>query len=628
MNRYPIWKYAIIAVALVVAAIYAAPNLFGEIPAVQVAGKRTTLLVDDAMRDKITAALKAANVAPVDIETAEGKVSYRFADTDAQLKARDIAEANLDKNGYGAALNLVPNTPRWLQAIGVRPMYLGLDLRGGVHILLQVDLKSAANKAIERYAADMRSLMRDKKIYYSGLGREGDRIIAHFREKEQEAAAMKAISDAMPDLQLSEAAGDGETRIVATIKPEVAKANQEAALQQNIQTLRNRVNELGVSEPIVQQQGIDRIIVELAGVQDPRRVEDIIGRTATLEIRLVAEEYAQSRGEDAFAQYKDQAPPAGTEKYFDQRNGAPVLVRKALVVGGDRITNAQANFDQQTGGAVVNVKLDSAGGRAMRQTTRDNVNKRMAIMLVEKTGTVIAMWPNIQEEFGADFRITGLTDINEAKDLALLLRAGALAANMDIIEERTVGPSLGKENIEKGFHAVLWGFLAIAVFMIVYYHMFGLVSVASLACNLLFLVALLSMLQATLTLPGIAAIALTLGMAIDANVLINERVREEVRAGMTPQMAIQAGYERAFATILDSNVTTLIVGLMLLAFGSGPVRGFAVVHCLGILTSIFSAVVVSRGFVNLIYGGRKKVAKLSIGDTSWHKEHDQPKAAV
>jgi preprotein translocase subunit SecD len=522
----------------------------------------------------------------------------------------------------------VPNTPRWLQALGARPMYLGLDLRGGVHFLLQVDMKSAASKAVERYAADIRSLLRDKKIYYSGLGREGDRIIAHFREKDQEAAAMKAISDAMPDLSLSEQAGDGESRIVAVIKPEVAKANQDAALQQNIQTLRNRVNELGVAEPIVQQQGADRIVVQLAGVQDPEHAKEIIGRTATLEIRLVAEEYAQSRGEEAFETYKDAPAPAGTEKYYDQRNGAPVLVRKALVIGGDHITNAQANFDQQTGGAVVNVKLDSAGGRAMRQTTRDNVGKRMAIMLVEKTGTVIAMWPNIQEEFGADFRITGLQDINEAKDLALLLRAGALAANMDIVEERTVGPSLGKENIEKGFHAVLWGFLAIAVFMIVYYHMFGLVSVIALACNLMFLVALLSMLQATLTLPGIAAIALTLGMAIDANVLINERVREEVRAGMTPQMAIQAGYERAFATILDSNVTTLIVGLMLLAFGSGPVRGFAVVHCLGILTSIFSAVVVSRGIVNGIYGGRKKVAKLSIGDTSWHREHDQPKKAA
>jgi preprotein translocase subunit SecD len=479
-------------------------------------------------------------------------------------------------------------------------------------------MKSAANKLIERHLSDIRALLRDHKIYYSALDRTGERIVIRFREKEQEAAALREITSSMTDLVVNQQDTSAEGVLVATVKPEVAKANQEAALQQNIQTLRNRVNELGVAEPIVQQQGADRIVVQLAGVQDPEHAKEIIGRTATLEIRLVAEEYAQGRGEGAFAQYRDQSAPVGTEKYYDE-HGMPVLVRKSLVIGGDRITNAQANFDQQTGSPVVNVKLDSAGGRVMRQTTRDNVGKRMAIMLVEKTGTMVAMWPNIQEEFGADFRITGLTDINEAKDLALLLRAGSLAANMDIIEERTVGPSLGAENIQKGYDAVLYGFVAIAVFMIAYYMVFGLVSVIALAVNLLFLIAILSMLQATLTLPGMAAIALTLGMAIDANVLINERVREELRAGMSPQMSIQAGYERAFGTILDSNVTTLIAGLALLAFGSGPVRGFAVVHCLGILTSIFSAVVVSRGIVNLIYGGRKKVARLSIGNTDWHR---------
>jgi preprotein translocase subunit SecD len=630
MNRYPLWKYAIIAIALVVSIVYATPNLFGEIPAVQVAGKRTAIKVDEALRDKLVAALKDAKVAPTDVEMAEGKLSLRFADTDQQLRARDIAQGAIDKNNYGVALNLVPNTPHWLQALGAKPMYLGLDLRGGVHFLLQVDMKSAANKLVERYLSDIRSLLRDRKIYYSGLDRQGDRLVIRFREKDQEAAALRELASQMPDLVVNQQDTAAEGVLVATIKPEVAKANQDAALQQNIQTLRNRVNELGVAEPIVQQQGADRIVVQLAGVQDPEHAKEIIGRTATLEIRLVAEEYASGRGEDAFAQYKDQPAPVGTEKYYDQR-GMPVLVRKSLVIGGDRITNAQANFDQQTGSPVVNVKLDSAGGRAMRQTTRDNVGKRMAIMLVEKSGTTIAMWPNIQEEFGADFRITGIGDINEAKDLALLLRAGALAANMDIIEERTVGPSLGAENIQKGYHAVLWGFVAIAIFMIAYYEVFGLVSVIALACNLLFLVALLSMLQATLTLPGMAAIALTLGMAIDANVLINERVREELRAGMSPQMSIQAGYERAFGTILDSNVTTLIAGLALLAFGSGPVRGFAVVHCLGILTSIFSAVVVSRGIVNLIYGGRKKVAKLWIGNTHWHRpgeERNPKKAAV
>src|SRR6185437_12655023 len=555
MNRYPLWKYAIIAIALVVRLIYAAPNLFGEVPAVQVSGIRTAVKVDETLRAQLEDALKAARLTPTGIDQDAAMLRFRFGDTDTQLKARDVIQGKVDRN-YVVALNLVPNSPRWLQALGSKPMYLGLDLRGGVHFLLQVDMKSAANKAVERYAADIRSLLRDHKIYYSGLNREGDRIVVKFREKEQQAAAVKAIGDQLPDLVVREQDTGGEGELVATIKPEVVKANQEAALQQNIQTLRNRVNELGVAEPIVQQQGADRIVVQLAGVQDPEHAKEIIGRTATLEIRLVAEDYAQSRGEDAFAQYKDQAAPVGTEKYYDQRNGAPVLVRKALVIGGDRITNAQANFDQQSGGQVVNVKLDGAGGRVMRQTTRENVGKRMAIMLVEKTGTVVAMWPNIQEEFGSDFRITGLTDINEAKDLALLLRAGALAANMDIIEERTVGPSLGKENIDKGFHAVLWGFVLIAAFMVAYYVVFGLISVVALACNLLFLVAILSMLQATLTLPGIAAIALTLGMAIDANVLINERVREELRAGMTPQMAIQAGYERAFATILDSNVTT------------------------------------------------------------------------
>jgi preprotein translocase subunit SecD len=618
MNRYPLWKYVVIAVALMVSLIYAAPNLFGEIPAVEVAGKRTAIKVDDELRDKILAALKSADVPPVATEMSDGKLSLRYADTDRQLKARDVAQAQIDKNNYGVALNLVPNTPHWLRAVGAKPMYLGLDLRGGVHFLLQVDMKSVQNKAVERYLGDIRALLRDRKIYYSGLDRQGDRIVIRFREKDQEAAALRELGTQMADLAINQQDTGAEGVLVATIKPEVVKSTQEAALQQNIQTLRNRVNELGVSEPIVQQQGADRIVVQLAGVQDPEHAKEIIGRTATLEIRLVAEEYAQGRGEDAFAQYKDQPAPVGTEKYYDQR-GAPVLVRKSLVIAGDRITNAQANFDQQTGGPVVNVKLDSSGGRVMRQTTRENVGKRMAIMLVEKSGTTIAMWPNIQEEFGADFRITGLSDINEAKDLALLLRAGALAANMDIIEERTVGPSLGAENIQKGYDAVLYGFVAIAVFMVIYYALFGLISVIALACNLLFLIAILSMLQATLTLPGMAAVALTLGMAIDANVLINERVREEIRAGMSPQMAIQAGYERAFGTILDSNVTTLIAGLALLAFGSGPVRGFAVVHCLGILTSIFSAVVVSRGIVNLIYGGRKKVAKLSIGDTSWHR---------
>jgi preprotein translocase subunit SecD len=622
MNKYPMWKYAIIAIALVVSLMYAAPNLFGEVPAVQVSGARPATKVDVAMRTSFEETLKAASIQPTETELEEGSLRFRFADTDVQLKARDIIQAKLPP-GYVVALNLVPNSPHWFSLLNAKPMYLGLDLRGGVHFLLQVDMAAAKNKSVERYLGDIRSLLREKKVYHSGIAREGERVNIRFREADQRAAALKLISSDMADLVVREQEGEGAGTLVASIKPEVLKREQEQALAQNIQTLRNRVNELGVAEPIVQQQGVDRIVVQLAGVQDPTRAQEILGRTATLEVRLVSEEHAAGQGQDAFAQYKDQPAPFGTDKFFDQQ-GRPVLVKKTLVITGDRIKDSQPGFEspERGGGSVVQMALDDTGGRIMRQTTRENVKKRMAMMLVEKNQTVVLTWPVIQEEFGNRFQISGMPSTQEAKDLALLLRAGALAAPMEIIESRTIGPSLGAENISKGYHAVLWGFAAIAAFMILYYALFGVISVMALGANLLFLVALLSMMQATLTLPGIAAVALTLGMAIDANVLINERVREEVRSGMSPQMAIQAGYERAFGTILDSNVTTLIVGLMLLAFGSGPIRGFAVVHCLGILTSIFSAVVVSRGLVNLIYGGRRKVAKLSIGDTSWHRDHD------
>ncbi len=614
MNKYPIWKYILIAIVIVLSLVYAAPNLFGEVPAVQVSPARATFKVDTALRTSLEEALKAAGIVVASVDQDEAALRFRLSDGDAQLKARDVIQSKVGA-GYVVALTLVPNSPHWLQALGSKPMYLGLDLRGGVHFLLQVDMKAAANKSVERNVGDVRGLLREKKIYYSGLARDGDRINVSFSEPEQRAAALKAMSEAMPDLNIREQ----DSTLVASIKPEVVKREQDLALQQNIQTLRNRVNELGVAEPIVQQQGPDRIVVQLAGVQDPARAKEILGRTATLEVRLVSEEHAAGPGQDAFMQYKDQPAPFGTDKFLDQE-GRPVLVKKSVVITGDRIKDAQPGFDQQHAGAIVSMQLDDTGGRIMRQTTRENVKKRMAMMLVERNSTVVLTWPVIQEEFGARFQISGMPDATEAKNLALLLRAGALAAPMDIIEERTIGPSLGAENIRKGYHAVLGGFLAIAVFMVLYYSLFGLISVAALACNLLFLVAILSIMQATLTLPGIAAIALTLGMAIDANVLINERVREELRTGMTPQMAIQAGYERAFGTILDSNVTTLIAGLALLTFGSGPIRGFAVVHVLGILTSIFSAVVVSRGIVNLVYGGRKKVGSLAIGNTTWHRK--------
>jgi preprotein translocase subunit SecD len=618
MNKYPVWKYVIIAIALVVGLVYAAPNLFGEVPVVQVSGARSTVKVDDAMRADLEAAVKGAGIALAGVDATEGQATFRFADTDQQLKARDVIAAKVPA-GYVVALNLQASAPRWLQALGAKPMYLGLDLRGGVHFLLQVDMKAAATKSVERYLGDIRSLLRDKKVYYSGLAREGERVVVRFREPDQRAAALRLIEKEMPDLAIREQAAGDEMAIVASIKPEVVKREQELALQQNIQTLRNRVNELGVAEPIIQQQGADRIVVQLAGVQDPGRAKEILGRTATLEVRLVSEEHAAGPGQNAFLPYKDQPAPFNTDKFTDTE-GNTVVVKKTLVITGDRIKDAQPGFDQRDGRPVVSMALDDAGGRVMRQTTRENLKKRMAMMLVERNATTVLTWPVIQEEFGNRFQISGIGDVEEARNLALLLRAGALAAPMDIIEERTVGPSLGAENIEKGFKSVVYGFIAIGAFIAVYYALFGVISVLALGANLLFLVALLSMLQATLTLPGIAAIALTLGMAIDANVLINERIREELRAGMSPQMAIQAGYERAFDTIFDSNITTLIAGLALLAFGSGPVRGFAVVHCLGILTSIFSAVMVSRGIVNLIYGGRKKVTKVSIGNTEWHKK--------
>lgn len=618
MNKYAAWKYVVIVVAMVAALIYALPNLFGEVPVVQVSGARSSIKVEATLKDSLELALREAGTPPAKVELVEGQATFHFADTDTQIKARGTLQQKAPP-GYVVALNLQSATPKWLQALGAKPMYLGLDLRGGVHFLLQVDMKSAATKGVERSLGDIRSLLRDKKVYYSGIAREGDRVVVRFREREQRVAALKLLEKELPDLQLREQESGGEATIVASIKPEVVKKEQDLALQQNIQTLRNRVNELGVAEPIIQQQGADRIVVQLAGVQDPGRAKEILGRTATLEVRLVSEEHASGPGQLAFGAYKDQPAPFGTDRFLDVE-GNPVIVKKSVVITGDRIKDSQPGFDQRDGRPIVSMVLDDAGGRIMRQTTRENVKKRMAMMLVERNSTVVLTWPTIQEEFGNRFQITGVGDTQEAKNLALLLRAGALAAPMDIIEERTVGPSLGAENIAKGYNSVLYGFIAIAAFMVAYYMLFGLISVIALAANLLLLVAILSLLQATLTLPGFAAVALTLGMAIDANVLINERIREELRAGMSPQMAIQAGYDRAFGTILDSNITTLIAGLALLAFGSGPVRGFAVVHCLGILTSIFSAVMVSRGIVHLIYGGRKKVAKVSIGNTDWQKQ--------
>ncbi|MBS1129630.1 MAG: SecD/SecF/SecDF export rane protein:SecD export rane protein [Proteobacteria bacterium] len=611
MNRYPLWKYITIAVALVMGFVYTLPNFFGESPAVQVSSAKATIKVDEKAKARVEDSLKAAGITHDGIQLDFNGVKTRFKDTDTQLKAKDALEKAFNPDAadpqYVVALNLLAASPQWLTSLHALPMYLGLDLRGGVHFLLQVDMKGALTKRLDSTSADLRTVMRDKNLRHGGVNREGERIVIKFRDAETQNKARIAISDSQPDLLLTDAGDAAEPRLIATLKPQAQQKIGEFALKQNITTLHNRINELGVAEPVIQQQGADRIVVQLPGVQDTAKAKDILGRTATLEIRMVDD----STG--ALDAALAGNPPFGTEVY-NERGGQPLLVKKQVVLTGDRLTDAQPGFDNQTQEAAVHLTLDAAGARIFKDITRENVGKRMAILLIEKGKGEVVTAPVIRTEIGGGrVQISGRMTTTEANDTALLLRAGSLAAPMEIIEERTIGPSLGAENIQKGFHSTMWGFAAIAVFMIIYYQMFGVVSVLALASNLLFLVAILSLLQATLTLPGIAAIALTLGMAIDANVLINERVREELRAGMPPQAAISEGYERAFGTILDSNITTLIAGLALLIFGSGPVRGFAVVHCLGILTSIFSSVVVSRGLVNLIYGRQKKLTKVAIG---------------
>jgi preprotein translocase subunit SecD len=615
MNKYPAWKYALIVTALVVAFLYAVPNMFGESPAVQVSGLRTNK-VDAGLQTRVADTLKSAKLVNDGVELQGESLRIKFRDTDTQFKGRDAIQKELGE-GYVAALFNLSNSPAWLTRMNALPMYLGLDLRGGVHFLMQVDMKTAIDKAVDRYLGETRALLRDKKIFYSGISRDANNVVVRFKERLEADKGLKELNAQYTDLLIRDSNQSDEVVITLSLKPETVFKLQESALQQNITALRKRVNELGVSEPIVQQQGNDRILIQLAGVTDPTRAKDVIGRTATLEFRMVAEEH--SAGGRSFEQFRNEPAPFNTEKMIGA-NGEIVIVRKQVIVSGDKVTDAQPGFDTQQGNRPnVTVRLDGTGGRAMTLATRENVGKNMAVILIEKGKPEVLSWPTIQSELGATFQITGISSSLEAKNLALLMRAGALAAPMEIIEERTIGPSLGAENIEKGKNSLLFGFALITVFMVIYYALFGVISVVSLAANLLFLIALLSMLQATLTLPGIAAIALTLGMAIDANVLINERIREELRNGMSPQMAIQAGYERALDTIIDSNITTLIAGLALLIWGSGPVRGFAVVHCLGILTSIFSAVMVSRGIVNLIYGGKKKAASLSIGNVKWAK---------
>ena len=611
MNRYPLWKYLIVAFALVIGFIYTLPNFFGESPAVQVSSAKATLKVDLKTLERVESSLKAAEIESDGTFLDTNGVKVRLKNTDTQLKAKDILEKQFNPDAsdpqYVIALNLLSSSPEWLTKLHALPMYLGLDLRGGVHFLLQVDMKGALTKRLDSIGADLRSLMRDKNIRHGGINREGERVVIRFRDDETRSKARIVLEDNQPDLSLADQGEGADLKLIATLKPTAIKRIQEFAIKQNMGTLHNRINELGVAEPVIAQQGADRIVVQLPGVQDTAKAKDILGRTATLEIRMVDD--TPGALDAAMAGQV----PFGTELYVE-RGGRPLLVKKQVVLTGDRLTDAQPGFDSQTQEAAVHLSLDSAGSRIFKEITRENVGKRMAILLIEKGKGEVVTAPVIRTEIGGGrVQISGSMSTMEANDTALLLRAGSLAAPMEIVEERTIGPSLGAENIQKGFHSTMWGFAAISAFMVGYYVLFGFVSVVALASNLLFLVALLSLLQATLTLPGIAAIALALGMAIDANVLINERIREELRNGATPQAAIHTGYDRAFGTILDSNITTLIAGIALLVFGSGPVRGFAVVHCLGILTSLFSAVVVSRALINLIYGRRRKIESLAIG---------------
>ena len=619
MNRYPAWKYAIMAVVLLIAALYTLPNFFGESPAVQVSSSKSTSKVDTAILAKVEQALKDASITADAITLEGGSIKARFNDTDIQLKAKDAIQKALapdpENPAYVVALNLVSRSPAWLTSLNANPMYLGLDLRGGVHFMLQVDMQAALTKRAESLAGDIRLSLREKNIRHGGIARNGQAIEIRFRDVAALDSAKNLIQDQMPDLQTVQAPDGTDYKLTATIKPEAARRIQDQALKQNMVTLHNRINELGVAEPVIQQQGIDRIVVQLPGVQDTAKAKDILGRTATLEMRLV-EDSAEARA----AENNNGPVPFGAERFFE-RNGQAVIVKKQVILTGENLTDAQPGFDSQNQQPKVDLTVDAKGGRIMRDTSRENLKKRMAILLFEKGKGEVLTAPVIQGELGNRFQISGSMSVAEASDLALLLRAGSLAAPMDIIEERTIGPTLGAENITKGFHSVSWGFAVIVAFMAVYYMLFGLFSGIALAVNLLLLVAVLSMLQATLTLPGMAAMALALGMAIDSNVLINERIREELRGGASPQAAIHAGYERAWATILDSNISTLIAGLALLAFGSGPVRGFAVVHCIGILTSMFSAVFFSRGLVNLWYGRQKKLKTVSIG-TIWRPPSD------
>jgi preprotein translocase subunit SecD len=613
MNRYPVWKYVVLLVAVLLGLLYTVPNLYGDAPAVQVSAAKTAVHVDAALLATVRQVLAAARIEPDNVELDDIAVRVRFKDTDTQLRARDAIDTGLnggidkDLAPYVVALNLQSRAPAWMSRVRAAPMYLGLDLRGGVHFLLQVDLASAVDKKVDALVGDVRTRLREQTLRGS-VARRANAVTVRFHDAAAASRAAGVLADDFPDWQWTQIGDGADTVFTGALKAPALQNVQAAAIKQNMTTLGNRVAGLGTSEPVIQQQGPDRIVVELPGIQDVAKAKETIGRTATLEIHMVDES-----AEGQAVHVDPNAPvPVGDDRYFDRQH-IPVAVKKDVVISGDDLTDAQPRPDPQEQGAVVALTVNSRGARALSEITRDNIGKRMAIVLFEHKQGEIITWPSIRSELGKSFEITGMRNLQEANDLALLLRSGSLAAPMEIVEESAIGPSLGADNIRKGLHSVAWGFAAIMGFMCLYYLLFGVISTLSLAVNLLMLVAVLSWIQTTLTLPGIAAIALTLGMAIDANVLVNERIREELRGGSAPQTAIAAGYERAWATILDSNVTTLIAGVSLLAFGSGPVRGFAIVHCLGILTSMFSAVFFSRGLVNLWYGRQKKLKSVLIG---------------
>ncbi|MEJ8568546.1 protein translocase subunit SecD [Elongatibacter sediminis] len=610
MNQYPAWKYALILAVLLCGAIYALPNLYGEDPALQVTSARGFALPLD-LTTTIDDALVVEKISYKSREQAGNRLLYRFSSAEDQLLAADVVKAKLGEQ-YIVALNLAHATPDWLRALGGKPMTLGLDLQGGVHFLMQVDMDTARGQQLDRFVDDIRVALRDESIRYVSVRREGQGLLALLRSAEDRDRALSIIraDQSLQGLDLDETETGEYFGISAKVQEQQLLDLQQTALRQNITTLRNRVNELGVAEPVIQQQGADRVVVQLPGVQDTVQAKKIIGATATLEYRAVDEQ------NDPFTAAQSGRVPPESRLYYDN-TGQPVLLKKRLIVSGDQLIGASSGFDQQTGEPQVSVTLDGVGAKRMLDFTRDNVGNRMAVVYIEqkpggrRTEEVISV-AVVREPFGKRFQTTGLDSMDEASQLALLLRAGALAAPMEIVEERTVGPSLGADNVAQGFKSVMIGFILVLVLMSLYYRVFGLVADLALFTNLVLIVALLSMLGATLTMPGIAGIVLTVGMAVDANVLIYERIREEIRNGNTPQASIRAGYDKAFSTIADANITTLIAAFVLFLFGTGPIKGFAVTLSLGILTSMFTAIMGTRAVVNLIYGGRKRIAKLAI----------------